>query len=347
MFQHVGNVMPHQELSGGFLHKSVAPGTAEHSPERFAFNRAQRRRMTTPFALALLLLATAGAHAGVDLPEPAQLLALRVEARSYEHGEGVAKDARRAIELYCEAARHGDAEAQFSLGWIYANGRGVARDDRLASFFFTLAAKQGHSHSIRMLRFLGEATVDVPECLREKQTAQAEPAAPSTPVEIETTLQEFIAGTFAQKKALELVNKLAPEYGISPRLALAVIRAESNFDPTARSHKNAQGLMQLIPETSARFNVAQPFDPVQNVRGGLAYLRWLLAYFQGSVPLVAAAYNAGEGAVNRYRGIPPFAETRAYVKRIMELFGKIEHPYDAGVTGPSPELYRIRAARGS
>jgi soluble lytic murein transglycosylase-like protein len=79
------------------------------------------------------------------------------------------------------------------------------------------------------------------------------------------------------------------------------------------------------------------------VRGGLAYLRWLLAYFRGNVALVAAAYNAGEGAVNRHRGIPPFAETRAYVTRIMALFGQSEHPYDSTVATPSPELKRIRA----
>jgi soluble lytic murein transglycosylase-like protein len=145
---------------------------------------------------------------------------------------------------------------------------------------------------------------------------------------------------------VELVNDLAPRYGISPRLALAVIRAESNFNPFARSEKNAQGLMQLIPETAARFNIAKPFDPVQNVRGGLAYLRWLLAYFQGDVKLVAAAYNAGEGTVNRYRGIPPYPETRAYVKRIIDLFGRNVHPYDPSVTQESPTLVRIRAAAG-
>jgi soluble lytic murein transglycosylase-like protein len=145
---------------------------------------------------------------------------------------------------------------------------------------------------------------------------------------------------------VDLVNKLAPEYGVSPRLALAVIRAESNFDPLARSDKNAQGLMQLIPETAARFNVTKPLDPTQNVRGGLGYLRWLLAYFQGNVTLVAAAYNAGEGAVNRYRGIPPFPETRAYVKRIMEFFGRNEHPYDSTVPDRSPVLARVRAAMG-
>ena len=100
--------------------------------------------------------------------------------------------------------------------------------------------------------------------------------------------------------------------------------------------------MQLVPETSARFNVRKPFDPVQNVRGGLAYLRWLLAYFRGDVALVAAAYNSGEGTVERYRGIPPYAETRDYVKRIKRYFRRDSHPYDASVTDPSPELSRIR-----
>ena len=137
-------------------------------------------------------------------------------------------------------------------------------------------------------------------------------------------------------------TKLAPEYQINPVLALAIIRAESNFDPNARSAKNAQGLMQLIPETSARFNVKKPFDPVQNIRGGLSYLRWLLAYFRGDVSLVAAAYNAGEGTVERYRGVPPYAETRAYVQRIKRYFRRDRHPYDASVTNPSPELPRIR-----
>jgi soluble lytic murein transglycosylase-like protein len=91
--------------------------------------------------------------------------------------------------------------------------------------------------------------------------------------------------------------------------------------------------------------VRKPFDPIQNVRGGMAYLRWLLAYYQGDVTLVAAAYNAGEKAVDRYRGIPPYAETRAYVKRILEFFRRTEHPYDATITEPSPELPRIRVVK--
>jgi soluble lytic murein transglycosylase-like protein len=103
--------------------------------------------------------------------------------------------------------------------------------------------------------------------------------------------------------------------------------------------------MQLIPETAARFNVRKPFDPAQNIRGGLAYLRWLLAYFGGNVTLVAAAYNAGEGTVERYGGVPPYAETRAYVQKIRRYFRRDEHPFDATVTDPSPELSRIRAVR--
>ncbi len=263
-----------------------------------------------------------------------RVLSLRKEALAYEHGEGVPRDYARAAKLYCDGARLGDAEAQFNLGWMYANGRGIARDDARAAYFFALAAKQGHVQSQKMQRFVGEPTTVVPECMRPG-------AFPDDGHDV------MVPSSEAQKKVVGLVQQLAPEYGVSPRLALAVIRAESNFNPAAVSNKNAQGLMQLIPDTSARFNVRQPFDPEQNLRGGLAYLRWLLAYFEGDVSLVAAAYNAGEGAVNRYRGVPPFAETRGYVQRIISLFKRDDHPYDARVTTPSPELPRIRLTRGS
>lgn len=252
------------------------------------------------------------------------------EARSYEHGEGVAKDPGRALRLYCQGARQGDAEAQYSLGWMYANGRGTPRDDGVAAYFFRLAARQGHAQARRMLPHVGDPAPGKPDCMAHPYGGGPESG------------EALTARTPAERKIVDLVQKLAPQYGVQPRLALAVIRAESNFDPGAVSRKNAQGVMQLIPETSARFNVAKPFDPEQNIRGGLAYLRWLLAYFKGNVALVAAAYNAGEGAVNHFRGIPPFAETRDYVKRIMKLFAGDEHPYDQSITAPSPELPRIR-----
>ena len=134
---------------------------------------------------------------------------------------------------------------------------------------------------------------------------------------------------------------------MQPELALAIMEAESNFDIVARSPKNAQGLMQLIPATAARFNVRNPWDPAQNIRGGLAYLRWLLAYFEGDLTLVAAAYNAGEGTVERYRGVPPYAETRAYVRRIVTSVGALAHPFDASITEPSPQMALIREPRRS
>jgi soluble lytic murein transglycosylase-like protein len=116
----------------------------------------------------------------------------------------------------------------------------------------------------------------------------------------------------------DMVRALAPEYRLSPDLVLAVVEVESNFDPAARSHKNAQGLMQLIPATARRFGVKDVWDPEQNLRGGMSYLRWLLDHFEGDVKLALAGYNAGEEAVRRYRGIPPYAETRAYVERISQ-----------------------------
>lgn len=280
----------------------------------------------------LLILAPFPAQAVFDDPSADDLVTLRNEARSYEHGEGVPKDLAKAASLYCDGARYGDVEAQFSLGWMYANGRGFPHSDEMAAYFFKLAAEKGHEPAKRMLRFVGDTVAPMPECMRY---SDADP-------EFRQLLQ---SNNPAQQRVFGLVRKLAPEYGVSPRLVMAVIRAESNFEPTAVSPKNAQGLMQLIPETSVRFNVKKPFDPEQNIRGGMSYLRWLLAYFEGNVPLVAAAYNAGEGAVNRFRGIPPYAETRDYVKRIMSIFKKDEHPYDPNVVTPSPEMARIRNSK--
>lgn len=287
--------------------------------------------VVTRLMVAALLMGGIAARAEI-CGDPERFADLRAAALSLEHGEGVPRNVERAAQMYCEAARAGDAEAQYRLGWIHANGRGVPRDDALAATFFSLAARQGNTDAARMLRHVGADVAPLPPCMIvEEPVAEAD--------EEELALESL---TPAQRKVVDLVRKLAPLYGVSARLAMAVIRAESNFDPLAVSSKNAQGLMQLIPDTAVRFNVKKPFDPEQNVRGGLAYLRWLLAYFKGNVALVAAAYNAGEGAVNRFRGIPPFAETRGYVKRIRELFSGEEHPYDASVVEPSPELPRIR-----
>lgn len=259
--------------------------------------------------------------------------ALRSEAKLFEHGSGIPRNQAKAIELYCQAARLGDAGAQYDLGWMYAMGRGIERDDATAAYFFAMAALQGDALAERMLRQVGTPVAKTPDCLSDPDAHDKEG-------------QDIVAKAPPEhRKVMDLVLKLAPEYGVYPRLAMAIIRAESNFNPGAISPKNAQGLMQLIPETAERFNVKKPFDPEQNIRGGLSYLRWLLAYFQGNVPLVAAAYNAGEGTVNRYSGIPPYAETRGYVKRIREIFKRDDHPFDAKITAPSPELPKIISSR--
>lgn len=299
---------------------------------------AESRWLCTPSRLAIaasLLVAGPLARAGDADDRAARIDFLRREAVSFEHGDGVARDPSRAIESYCRAARLGDAISAFDLGWIYANGRGVARDDALAARFFRIAADRGVAQAANMLRVVGAAEPEVPECMVEP--APAVPAAPVEPV------RAFTMPPQVPKPIVELVTKIAPEYGVPLPLVVAVIEAESNYNSAAVSPRNAQGLMQLIPETAARFRVKNAFDPAQNVRGGVAYLRWLLAYFQGEVPLVAAAYNAGERAVERYRGVPPYEETKAYVNRIVAFVGSIAQPFNPSVAEPSPLLRQIRA----
>ena len=111
----------------------------------------------------------------------------------------------------------------------------------------------------------------------------------------------------------ELIDKISTEIGVEAPLVHSVIRAESNYNPTALSPKGAQGLMQLIPSTAKRFGVRNSYDPQDNIQGGVKYLKFLLEYFQGDYAKAIAAYNAGENAVDRYKGIPPYAETRNYV----------------------------------
>ncbi|TZF91809.1 lytic transglycosylase domain-containing protein [Cognatilysobacter lacus] len=111
----------------------------------------------------------------------------------------------------------------------------------------------------------------------------------------------------------------AAAYGVDESIVRAIIHAESAFNPNALSHVGAQGLMQLMPATARRFGVGNAFDPGQNIRGGVQYLAFLLKRFNGDLRLVAAGYNAGEGAVDKYRGVPPYSETQRYVQRVTLL----------------------------
>ncbi len=124
-----------------------------------------------------------------------------------------------------------------------------------------------------------------------------------------------------------LARAAARRHGLDPDLVLAIIRIESGFRVRARSPKGAMGLMQLMPGTARRFGVRDAWDPAQNLRGGCAYLAWLLDRYDGDLELAAAAYNAGERAVDAHGGVPPFAETRAYVAALRRLYpGRPEFP---------------------
>lgn len=271
------------------------------------------------------LLAGTGCVRAAAAGPPASADELRTAAARLEHGEGVARDLPQAQALYCRAARLGDAAAQYAMGWMLANGRGTPRDDGAAVQLFALAAAQGHVQAQAMLPLMHAAPqTPLPPCMLPGISAIALPPE-ARPL--------FLQGQGRQ--AAILVDMLAPEYGIDPRLAMAIIAVESGFNARAVSARNAQGLMQLIPETAQRFNVTDAFDAEQNIRGGLAYLRWLMSHFQGQVLLVAAAYNAGEKAVERYGGVPPYAETQEYVRRVGLLYDKTRHPYAAAPLPPA------------
>jgi soluble lytic murein transglycosylase-like protein len=122
--------------------------------------------------------------------------------------------------------------------------------------------------------------------------------------------------------------------------------AESAFDPSAVSHKGAQGLLQLMPQTAERFGVRDAFDASQNVDGGARYIKWLLERYDGRIDLALAGYNAGEAAVDRYQGIPPYRETQAYVVRVMENADRLSAGVGGGDDpGTSGRTRRARASR--
>jgi len=118
----------------------------------------------------------------------------------------------------------------------------------------------------------------------------------------------------------DLIRTISGRHNMDADLVRAVIKTESDFNSNARSQKGAMGLMQLMPETARLHNVFNAFDPTDNIEGGVRHLKMLLERYQGNLELSLAAYNAGSGAVEKHRGIPPFAETRDYVRRVLQFY---------------------------
>ncbi len=169
----------------------------------------------------------------------------------------------------------------------------------------------------------------------------------------ESTLQWLANQRNRTSRFDDIIERHAEFYRVDPVLVRAVIQVESNFDPRCVSHKGARGLMQLMPATAKRFNVTDIHDPDQNIRGGIAFLAHLQALHAGNLQLILASYNAGEGAVSRYGGIPPYRETREYVQKALTVYhGRVwgapgavtirpasgRSKLEGGFTNPEPKL---------
>jgi hypothetical protein len=140
------------------------------------------------------------------------------------------------------------------------------------------------------------------------------------------------------------IREISSRHGVDPLLVESVIRAESAFNPTAVSRTGARGLMQLMPKTAVMLGVRDSFNPRENIEGGVRHLRYLLDRYPGNVSLAVAAYNAGEGAVDAHRGIPPYVETQQYVQRVLQTGGA----WSGRSVGPLPKsVYRYAGPNGS
>ncbi len=269
---------------------------------------------------------------------------------------------QQVYDEYCQKGRDGNANALFALGWMHETGKGGSANPEIAKSFYVMSADRNNQLAINALAKLPDSTdQQFPMCMlpdpnaytleREENNLQliarlhAEQNAKLHAEELarQAILAEKAANIARaerlfkrQRKLYRMVKRVARKYKLDPKLVMSFIAIESGFDTYATSVKNAQGLMQLMPFTAERFGIRDAYNPKENVKGGVRYLRWLLAYYQGNVELVAAAYNAGERAVDRYKGVPPYPETQNYVKKIAKLYGKETHPYRKRYVKPSP-----------
>jgi hypothetical protein len=175
---------------------------------------------------------------------------------------------------------------------------------------------------ILTLRGGGEVTCD--KSLIDKivpdEVPHPEPKAEEQPPATDAT-SAIDPGVLSQTPYGEIISAMSEAHGVDPMLVRALIQVESNYRPTAKSHKGAMGLMQLMPATARAHKVRNPYDPTANIAAGVKHLKGLIDRFDGAVEMALAAYNAGEGAVKKFGGIPPYRETRNYVTKILALAG--------------------------
>ena len=286
------------------------------------FWQGQRKRQRIVRWRAILLvccLSTAGLSVGAASPqgppivseEPPRVQALLEQAWMAEAGYGLQRNPGLAASLYRQAGQMGSGEGYYRAALTYLPSARSSEQNTVRCLLVA-ASQLGH---LRAAEWLEQNDGPVPAANCQENI----PLNESMPF---FDLASYLSGLSAGKKeVVRLIRELSPHYAVDSRLALAVASVESNFNRLAVSPKAAMGVMQLIPDTAARFGVVDPFNAEQNVRGGLAYLRWLKNYYRGDLVRVAAAYNAGEKAVDTHGGVPPYAETRAYVVRVLSISG--------------------------
>lgn len=196
---------------------------------------------------------------------------------------------------------------------VFSNGRSMSvKGYRVDGKIITVTLRSGGEASFDTA-LVSEIKPDEMPQVDETAVAAARPAPAVQP-------NQAVHPPLDARPFAELIETVALKHGLDPELVHAVVQAESNYQPRAKSNVGARGLMQVMPKTAKDFGIKNLYDPENNLEAGVQYLKWLMERFDGNLKKTIAAYNAGPGAVRRYRGIPPYQETRQYVQKVMKNF---------------------------